>query len=114
MVARFRRRLFNPLGDRSGNGYVQAPVGLPDSADVPPADSLPKVAPVKKRLDVGFKASLAEFLLINRLRARIRPKTAQPVQSADVLQRAEKIIYVTCKDWFGDGDSRSGDVGTRL
>ena len=41
MVARFRRRLFNPLGDRSGKEDAQAPVGLPDPADVlrerPPA-----------------------------------------------------------------------------
>lgn len=104
MVARFRRRLFNPLGDRGDKADALAPVGRPDTADVP----------TPKRHDVGFKASLAEFLLINRLRARIRPKAAQPVQSADMLQRAEQIIYVTCKDWFGDGDSRSGDLGTRL
>lgn len=114
LVARFRRRLFNPLGTRSGKADVQAQVGLLDLGDLPPAERLPKAAPTDRRRDVGFKASLAEFLLINRLRARIRPKAAQPVQSADVLQRAEKIIYVTCKDWFGEGDSRSGDLGTRL
>ena len=114
MVARFRHRLFSPLGTRNGKADVQAEVGLLDLDDSLPDARLPTTAPANKRRDVSFKASLAEFLLINRLRARIRPKAAQPVQSADVLQRAEKIIYVTCKDWFGDGDSRSGDLGTRL
>lgn len=113
MVARFRRRLFNPLGDRNDKGGAPSPVGLPDSADVLLTGKLAK-APNSKRNDIGFKASLAEFLLINRLRARIRPKAAQRLQSANMLQCAEKIIYVTCKDWFGDGDSRSGELGTRL
>ena len=110
MVARFRRRLFNPLGDRS-KPDAAGDAGLADQADAPSARRLAKTAPVR---DIGFKASLAEFLLINRLRARIRPKAAQPAQSADVLQRGEQIIYVTCKDWFGDGDSHTSELGTRL
>jgi hypothetical protein len=48
------------------------------------------------RRDIGFQASIAEFLLINRLRAR-RP--TQP--SADVLERAAHVVFVTCQNWFG-------------
>jgi hypothetical protein len=53
-----------------------------------------------------FQASIAEFLLVNRLRAR---KRAEP--SADVLERASRIVFVTCKNWFaaprGGPDHRS-------
>jgi hypothetical protein len=122
MVARFRRRLFNPLG----SPRVAESERLQEAADLAQLDAATpaktsttaktvnrqdKAAP---RRDIGFKASLAEFLLINRLRARIRPQVAQPVQSPEMLQRAEKIIYVTCKHWFGDGDLRGSELGTRL
>ena len=111
MVARFRRRLFNPLGSLNGKPNAQAEADQPGRQNPVPVAKPSKPDGAR---DVGFKASLAEFLLINRLRARIRPKAAQPVQSAEVLQRAEHIIYVTCKDWFGENDSHSGELGTRL
>ena len=92
MVARFRKRLFNPLG------------GGPAAKAAP--------APVITRRQIGFRASLAEFLLINRLRARIR--TVKPAQSFDVLQRSEHVIFVTCKAWFGDSEVRERYRGSRV
>ncbi|MCY7370051.1 MAG: hypothetical protein LH479_04075 [Polaromonas sp.] len=99
VVARIRQGLFNPL--RSGKAL---------RSDL----TLPSPAPVSGNLkrQIGFKASLAEFLLINRLRARIRP--VKPAQSADVLQCGAKVIFVTCKAWFGDAEVRERDRGSRL
>ena len=55
----------------------------------------PDVPAKPARRQIGFQASIAEFLLINRLRAR------QPSElSADVLERAANIVFVTCQDWF--------------
>jgi hypothetical protein len=77
MASRFRQRLFQPWsGPRA-----------------PAAAQLPEPIAQKK---MTFQASIAEFLLVNRLRAR---KRAEP--SADVLERAARIVFVTCKNWFG-------------
>ena len=92
VVARLRKSLFNPLGGGSRGAAVPGPVN--------------------KQKQIGFRASLAEFLLINRLRARIRP--VEPAQAADVLQRGAQIIFVTCKAWFGDAEVRERDQGSRL
>lgn len=40
-------------------------------------------------------ASIAELMLLNRLRARTRSDLA-----LDSLERATQVIDVTCKDWF--------------
>lgn len=48
---------------------------------------------------VGFPASIAEFLLVFRLRARRRSAL-----SADILERAVRVVFVTCQHWFGAGD----------
>jgi hypothetical protein len=45
---------------------------------------------------VVFNASIAELLLVNRLKARVHPST----QSTDILERASNIVFVTCKNWF--------------
>ena len=45
---------------------------------------------------VVFNASIAELLLVNRLRARVHPKT----QAADIMKRAANIVFVSCKNWF--------------
>lgn len=42
-----------------------------------------------------LQAGVAELLLLCRLRARRRA-----VQSADVLERAARIVWVTCQHWF--------------
>jgi hypothetical protein len=56
---------------------------------------------------VRFPARIAEFLLVLRLRARRRSAS-----SADVLERAVRVVFVTCQHWFGiSGESprhRSG------
>lgn len=88
MASRFRQRLFQPWsGPRA-----------------PAATQLPEPIAQKK---ISFQASIAEFLLVNRLRAR---KRAEP--SADVLERASRIVFITCKNWFatpprGGPDHRS-------
>lgn len=93
MAARFRQRLFHPWR-QPGNEAARLPA---PSAGVAPKRPL------------GFQASIAEFLLINRLRAR-RP--AAP--SADVLERAARIVFVTCKNWFAPAENREVSHRTRL
>ena len=44
---------------------------------------------------VGFPFSVAEFLLLLRLRLRRRSALC-----ADVLERALHLVVVTCKNWF--------------
>jgi hypothetical protein len=88
MAARFRQRLFHPW---SG----------------PRAPASPAVPAAKSR--INFQASIAEFLLVNRLRARRR---AQP--SADVLERAERIVFVTCQNWFAKPGRGGPDHRPRL
>jgi hypothetical protein len=46
---------------------------------------------------------------VNRLRARRR---AAP--SADVLERAARIVFVTCQNWFAKPGRGSPDHRTRL
>ena len=42
---------------------------------------------------------MAEFVLLNRLKAR-----NQRDESAEIMARAERIVLVTCKNWFGETD----------
>ena len=44
---------------------------------------------------VGFPASVAEFLLVLRLRVR-RPS----VPAGGLMERAAQVLLVTCKSWF--------------
>jgi|GEM_PF-820966 len=97
MASRFRQRLFHPW---SGPRAPSAPSSL-----LPPSQ-LP--APVAKR-KITFQASIAEFLLVNRLRARRR---AQP--SADVMERAARIVFVTCQNWFAKPSRGGPDHRSRL
>ena len=88
LVARFRQRLFQPRSPR----------------ETPPEASLP--APLTKR-QAGLQSSIAEFLLVNRLRVR-----RSAASSADVMARASRIVFVTCQNWFGKAgksDSRNAD-----
>lgn len=85
IVARLRQRLFKPAVLR---------------LDKPSAPL---------RHNVGFHSGLAELLLINRLRARLK---AAP--SADVLERAARIIFITCKNWFSDTRPSGSTPRTRL
>ncbi len=85
VVSRFRQRLFQPWSQ-------------PRDATAPP---LPVPLP---RRQVGFPASIAEFLLVIRMRARQRSAS-----SVDVLERAVRIVFVTCQNWFAAEDSRRVD-----
>ena len=85
LVARFRQRLFQPRSPR----------------ETPPAASLP--APLTKR-QAGLQSSIAEFLLVNRLRVR-----RSAASSADVMARASRIVFVTCQNWFGKADGRNAE-----
>ena len=67
-----------------------------DSKDEPPAH-LPAIKPLRQ---VGFPASIAEFLLVFRLKARRRSTL-----TADILERAVRVVLVTCKDWFSGADA---------
>lgn len=59
---------------------------------------------------VSFKASLAEFFLVNRLRARCQHSK----QAAEILERASHIVFVTCKNWFAEEDQKPGRHETRI
>ena len=60
---------------------------------------VPAIAPQRQ---VGFPSRIAEFLLVFRLRAR-----RKSVLSADILERAVRVVFVTCKHWFAGTDSHS-------
>ena len=59
----------------------------------------PAIAPQRP---LGFPSRIAEFLLVFRLRARRRSAL-----SADILERAVRVVFVTCKNWFTGADSHS-------
>lgn len=63
--------------------------------------SLPIVASPRA---VGFPASIAEFLLVFRLRARRRSAL-----SGDMMERALHMVLVTCKNWFSNSASPRHD-----
>ena len=90
MASRFRQRLFQPwAGPRA-----------PTAAQLP--------APITQK-KMTFQASIAELLLVTRLRAR---KRAEP--SADVLERASRIVFVTCKNGFATPQRGGPDHRTHL
>ena len=49
------------------------------------------------RRGISFRAGIAEFLLILRLKSHRRIDRA-----SDIPERAARIISVTCKNWFTD------------
>ena len=55
-------------------------------------------APVASRL-FGFPAKIAEFLLLARVRSRVRSALC-----ADTLRHAAQVVLVTCKNWFLKAD----------
>ena len=48
---------------------------------------------------VSFRAGIAEFLLVLRLKCHRRVD-----RDSDIPERATRIISVTCKNWFTDFD----------
>lgn len=64
----------------------------------------------RNRRELNLRASIAEMLLIVRLRARSRS-----CASRDVLERGAHVVDVTCKNWFasdetGDFLANPGDM----
>jgi hypothetical protein len=57
------------------------------------------MVPLTPRRQAGFSASISEFLLVFRLRAR-----RSSVSSTDVMDRAVRMIVVTCQHWFAAAD----------
>ena len=83
-VSRLKDRIFQGWSSRE------------ESAE-PQSHPLPAIPPQRQ---VGFPSSIAEFLLVFRLRARRRSAL-----SADILERALRVVFVTCKNWFAGTDS---------
>lgn len=51
-----------------------------------------------RKMSLRLQASIAESLLISRLRARTQ--RTQPSASTDVLARGARMVHVTCNSWF--------------
>ena len=86
-VSRLKKKWFHP-GSQTGTEVA----GRPENTDI--------TARRKNR----FSASIAEFLLVFRLRARRTPASA-----ASIMARALRMVLVTCEHWFGRADTpRSG------
>jgi hypothetical protein len=83
-VSRLKNRIFQGWSSR-------------EEPDDPTSHTVPAIAPQRQ---VGFPARIAEFMLVFRLRAR-RPSTL----STDILERAVRVVFVTCKNWFSGTDS---------
>ena len=83
-VSRLKNRIFQGWSSR-------------EEPDDPTSHPVPAIAPQRQ---VGFPARIAEFLLVFRLRARRRSAL-----SADILERAVRVVFVTCKNWFSGTDS---------
>ena len=84
LISKFRQRLFPPG---------------------PAAD----VAVVPSRRRRSLQASIAELLLVNRLKAR-----SQRNQASEMLDRASHIVFVTCKHWFSGGNAKAPQRRTPL
>ena len=109
-VSRFKKRLLDNWPSRQetpdGSGAPEAPQAIEAEAAqaaAKPRASLPAIAPSRP---LGFPASIAEFLLVFRLKAR-RPQARASVSSSsrEILERALRVVLVTCKNWFIHADS---------
>ena len=59
---------------------------------------------VARRVD-RLRASIAQLLLVTRLRALTRRSL-----TVDLLERAAHVIFVTCKNWFQPSPDRDRQV----
>ena len=96
LVSRVKQRLFPP-----------APPMLEEHR--PLGATAPNRLPAVIKSKMTFQASIAELLLVNRLKAR-----SQKDQAARMLERASQIIFVTCKSWFSQAEHPSTRHETRL
>ena len=74
---------------------------------VPPTDPSAKGRRAEVSRVDGQRASIAQLLLLARLRVRIRRDLA-----VDLLERAAHVIFVTCKNWFLPSPNRDEPVAT--
>jgi hypothetical protein len=88
------------LKDRIFQGW--SPREQPDKPDKPEKTASHPVPAIAPQRQVGFPSRIAEFLLVFRLRARRRSTL-----SADILERAVRVVFITCKNWFSGADSHS-------
>ena len=86
-VSRLKDRIFQGWSSRE------------EPADPAASHPVPAIAPQRQ---IGFPSRIAEFLLVFRLRARRRSAL-----SADILERAVRVVFVTCKNWFSGTDSHT-------
>jgi len=110
-VSRFKKRLLDNWSNRQetpdGFEAPEAPQAIEAAqaaqAAPKPRASLPAIAPSRP---LGFPASIAEFLLVFRLKAR-RPQARASVSSSsrEILERALRVVLVTCKNWFIHADA---------
>lgn len=70
---------------------------------VPPIEPPARSRHLEVRRVDRLRASLAQLLLLTRLRARTRRDLA-----VDLLERAAHVIFVTCKSWFLPLPDRDG------
>jgi hypothetical protein len=56
--------------------------------------------------DSAQRASVAQMLLVARLKARNRRDLA-----VDTLERGAQVMWVTCKNWFSSGQPPSSAAG---
>jgi hypothetical protein len=94
VAQRFRQRIFHPWARDDNDARSDRPAPQP----VP-----------KAKTALNFQARIAEFLLIHRLRARHKS-----APSADVLERAERIVFITCQNWFATPERRTRHRHTQL
>ena len=79
---------------RNFSSFFQSPAG-------------PRAGPAtaEHRRQVSQQSKLAELMLLNRLRARIRHDL-----TADTLARAAVVIGVTARQWFGETGRSAVDL----
>ena len=90
--------LDRPPGTGTGTAGLGArckPRLLPSCGASNPAS----VAALLSGRGLGFQAGLAEFVLLSRLKAR-----NQRDERAEIMACAERIVFVTCKNWFAEPD----------
>ncbi len=76
------------------------------------ADAAPRHFRVQDTLSqkaIGFHARMAEFLLVNRLKARLRRH-----DGTQIMERAAHIVAVTCDHWFLAPDGKAPERRTPL
>ncbi|SFB83794.1 hypothetical protein SAMN05216344_10458 [Polaromonas sp. OV174] len=83
------------------------PVGEPQASATETAKPQVALIPAPRRI-FGFPASVAEFLLLFRLRVR-----RSSALSVDVLERAARVVLVTCQNWFSPGTAPKSGPGKR-